>query len=339
LLFSETLSIFFLKLANTVLDIFWFLIEPMADWGAWQMAAPPILAWFMALLGIGYWLFGRGLPFRYFGLIAAAVLFLYEVDSVPIGEVRLTQLDVGQGLATVVETKNHVLVFDAGPRYGQFFDTGQAVVVPFLKQQGYAKVDLMMISHGDNDHRGGAKSIAEMLRVMRVLSGEPEKIEFTQAEKCLVGQSWFWDEVKFTTLWPATASTQKGNNASCVLKIETKNKSVLLTGDIEAIVEKQLLQHFPDELNSDVLVVPHHGSLSSSTESFIGTVSPDVAIFSSGYRNRYGFPKLQIRTRYLQQNIALLNTAKSGAITLESNQQHWEISLYRDSARRYWHTK
>jgi competence protein ComEC len=255
------------------------------------------------------------------------------------GEARVTLLDVGQGLSAVIETREHTLVYDAGPRFSETFDTGQAVVVPFLRHSGVQKLDMLIVSHGDNDHIGGVASLLAEYPVDRLLTSVIGKIPQVRAGHCWRDQQWLWEGVRFTMLHPVMDSRLQGNNASCIVRIESAGgHSILLTGDIEAQAEEALLQSPQQQLSAEVLVAPHHGSDTSSTPAFIGAVYPDVVLFPSGYRNRYGFPKAPVVERYAGIHAEMYETGLSGALTvmLASDEEIPLVRRFRDERRRYW---
>jgi competence protein ComEC len=277
------------------------------------------------------------LPLRTLGAVLAVPAMLWAPQRPQPGDVWLTLLDVGQGLAAVVETRAHVLVYDAGPAYPEGFDSGQAVVVPYLQRYGYRRVDRLVISHSDNDHLGGAEAVFRSLDVQRVQSGEPEAILWARSSPCEAGQAWVWDEVRFQYLAPR--GRRRGNNASCVLRIESADgRALLLPGDIERTVEAALLASRPQRLAAQVVVAPHHGSRTSSTPAFVSAVDPEYALFAVGYRNRFGFPKPDVVDRYRAVGATVLDTAQSGAITIRlAAGRRVAVTGCRSTARRYWH--
>jgi competence protein ComEC len=294
------------------------------------------------MVGIAIILLPRGFPARSVGIIWLLPVFLISPAHPNRGEVWFTLLDVGQGLAAVVRTENYVLVYDTGPKFRSGFDTGDRVVVPFLRAKGIQQIDRLLISHGDNDHSGGAKSILENLTVDEILTSAPELFEVddnTKVRLCQAGQHWRWDEVDFQILHPPANSVaqnvaQKSNNQSCVLKVSTTAGAILLSGDIEKRVESRLVQHYPNDLKADILIAPHHGSGTSSTESFIDAVQPTIVLFSTGYRNRFGHPKKYIVQRYRHRQIKIWNTAQVGAIQIQLSTQG--ISVPSFVRRRIW---
>ena len=334
-----------LAVSAWLLELIWPWLDWLAqlDFSLWQQHQP--LAWTLlpAVLGLAVLFMPRGLPGRWTGLVMLLPLFLVQPDKPLHGEIWMTLLDVGQGLATVVQTRHHTLVYDVGPRFSSTFDTGQAVVVPFLRHQGIQHVDKLIISHGDNDHIGGADSLLAAYPVASLLSGVPAKLPDTGAEKCRSGDQWRWDGVTFLILHPDSASSSTGNDASCVLRIELPGeRRVLLTGDIEAPSEYALLQNQPDFLSANVLVAPHHGSTTSSSADFVKAVNPAIVLFPAGYQNRYKFPKRVVVERYTAMGAETYTTGESGAITvrLGASTADWpKTSLYRETQRRYWKSR
>lgn len=328
------------------LDGLWWWLEMLSQWSfaQWQQAAPVGWALGVSLLGIAWLLAPRGVPARWVGAVWLLPLVFVSPVSLPQGEARFTLLDVGQGLATVVQTQNHVLVFDAGPRFSSGFNTGEVVVAPYLLAQGRNYIDTLIVSHADNDHIGGVASLLASLPVQQVLSSEPQKILGAKAQACKVGQQWQWDGVQFEMLSPVQGlytGRRKRNNSSCVLRIQAGKHSVLLTGDIERAAEQEITQRLAEKLKSDVLVVPHHGSKTSSSVAFVASVAPDIALFPVGYRNRYGFPKNDVVQRYRDRNIRLFDTANHGAIEILLGGETGlnRIASFRQQAARYWHQR
>ena len=239
-------------------------------------------------------------------------------------------LDVGQGTSVLVRTRNHSLLYDAGPAYRSGFDTGEAVIIPTLRAEGLRRLDRLVISHGDTDHSGGAEAIGRAFPAAERwgYGGRP----------CLAGDSWMWDGVRFEWMHPASTSVD-GNNASCVLRIETGGgASMLLTGDIEAIAERALIERVGRRLRSDVLLVSHHGSAGASTTEFLDHVQPTVALAPAGWRNRWQFPRVAVRDRLAHRGVALAVTGESGQIRI-ALPEHGDAALiwrYRQRYQRPW---
>ena len=230
------------------------------------------------------------------------------------------------------------MVFDAGPAIGKGFDAGKEVVMPFLRKKGIDHLDLLMISHGDNDHAGGAWSIMKEFPVKQMMSSVPEKFPGVwKVTSCLSGMAWQWDGVYFNILSPeASELTGSKNDHSCVIKITTGEHSILLTGDIEKNTEKQLLM--TQALSADILQVPHHGSKTSSTKEFVVAVAPRYALFPTGYLNRYHFPIKSVVDHYEHVHAMMYNTAFSGAILFRvlPNQPIVPPIQYRLTHLRWW---
>jgi competence protein ComEC len=328
-----------LELANSCLELIWPLLQWCAALPASQIYHAFAADWVVipATIGVVWLLAPRGWPVRWLGGVWLALAFLLPQPRPAPGEAWFTLLDVGQGLAAVVETENHLLLFDTGPRFSDTFDTGEAVVLPYLLQRGVARVDMLLISHGDNDHIGGAESLLAFFPVARLLTSVPEKLASHHPEPCRAGQRWQWDGVEFVVLNPTDELARKENNNSCVLKVKTAAGSLLLTGDIEKQAERLLIERDAAELRADILVVPHHGSKSSSTTEFIAAVAPRWALFPAGYQNRFKLPRPEVVARYRERNIELLESGRSGAITLRLGRE--AISMpdrFREAGSHYW---
>lgn len=341
-LLNEFAGQFLLGLSAGLLDLIWPWLAFLArlDFSLWHQHQPVTWTLLPAMLGLAVLFVPRGLPGRWTGLVMLLPMLLVQPDRPGHAEVWVTLLDVGQGLATVVQTHRHTLVYDAGPDFGGNFDTGNAVVVPFLRQQGIRRLDSLIVSHGDNDHIGGVKSLLASYPAARLLSGTPAKLPGTAVEQCRAGDRWRWDGVMFSLLHPQPGDRLAGNNASCVLRIELPaGERILLTGDIEASTERSLLKGGHGPLSADVLVAPHHGSLTSSSPAFVNAVNPSIVLFPVGYRNRFQFPKQDIVERYLAIGAKTYNSGDHGAITLRLGSltgERPQISLHRDTRQRYW---
>jgi len=331
----QAVSTFLFQIAAWTMSKLWLALEYLAslDQTLWVQHAP--LGWALACAVIGtLWLLApRGWPARWLGIIWLLPMFMVRPAGPGPGELWFTLLDVGQGLAAVARTQHHTLVFDSGPHFSERFDTGRAVVAPYLRAGGVDNIDTLIISHGDNDHIGGAKSLLAAFPPQRILSSVPKRLP--GGEHCIAGQTWHWDGVEFNILSPHNV-TVKGNNASCVLLIESAHGSVLLTGDIEAKTEKYLISQWNPVRQIQFLVVPHHGSKTSSTQAFIDTVDPQFALFPFGYKNRYRHPHQQVVQRYRAHGSQLLDSPAQGAITVKLNARKPEITGYREAHKRYW---
>lgn len=333
-----------LRLADTLFGGLWPLLERIAAWDAaqWIQHAPPPWTLVPAVIGIVLLIAPRGLPARWLGVIWLLPALLVASPRPRDGEFWFTLLDVGQGLSAVVLTRTHALVYDTGARFSADFDAGSAVLVPFLRHHGIETLDVLVVGHGDNDHVGGARALPGSIAVRRVFSSVPEKLPWWPGEHCRDGQRWRWDGVGFEVLHPPAAAAYRGNDASCVLRVSTAGSTaVLLTGDIERPAEQALLRTRTADLRADIIVVPHHGSRTSSSASFIAAVRPRFALFPVGYRNRWGFPHRDVSERYREAGVRLYDTASHGAITFRVAPAAEVVPplTHRQSRGRYWHIR
>lgn len=215
---------------------------------------------------------------------------------------------------------------------------GESIVLPYLRTIGAKKIDKLVVSHGDNDHIGGAFSLLKSLQVKVISTSVPEKIPTKLTEYCVAGQSWQWDNIHFSFLYPTLENMKLGNDSSCVLRIDNGVHRVLLTGDIEKFAEKFLVNNAAKELSADVLIAPHHGSKTSGVKEFVAAVHPDFVLYATGYRNRYHFPHQTIVETYTQMNSIQLNSVDAGAIIFHFTQSK-NLFLpiqYRQAQHHYW---
>lgn len=301
---------------------------------AWLPTAVPLWCWLFGSLGVLLCLLPAGVPLRALGLVLLLGLFLPPRERIPAGQAQVWQLDVGQGLAVLVRTREHALLYDAGPRFGDF-DLGERVVLPSLRQLGVDRLDLLLLSHADSDHAGGAEAVVRGMTVARVTSGEAAELPLgLQAQPCVDGARWAWDGVVFTT-W-RWRDAPPGNAASCLLKVEAQGESLLLTGDVDAAAEKALLASGRD-LRASWLQVPHHGSRSSSSAAFLDAVAPRGALLSRGWHNPFGHPHPGVVARYHERGIILYDSAELGAIRLQLGAAQG-VSAWRERPR-FWREK
>jgi competence protein ComEC len=230
------------------------------------------------------------------------------------GEAELLVLDVGQGLSVLVLTRSHALLYDAGPAVPRGLDLGEAVVLPALRARGVQRLDALVISHGDNDHAGGAEAVRRALAPARTLAAPGWAS--AGMEPCLAGTTWEWDGVRFSLLHPTAHFPYQRNDSSCVLRIDAQGASALLPGDISRHVEARLARLPPEQVRADVLLVPHHGSDTSSSLDFLAAVRPSLGLVSVGHDNRFRLPKPVVLGRYQRYGVVLHDTAHSGAISL-----------------------
>jgi competence protein ComEC len=324
-------------LAGTIAEIVWASLE-LAGGGrfaALELPRPPWVAWLLGMIAIVLTIPRHRLPGRRLALFALLPLAVDHNDAPEPGHARATIFDVGHGLAVAVETANHRLLYDTGPTYRSGFDAGEEIVVPALKAISSRPVDLIVVSHGDSDHAGGAAAVVAAYPDSAVLVG-PD-VDQVHGDRCIAGQSWQWDSVSFSVLHPPAGNALTGNDGSCVVSIATRSGTLLLTGDIESRGESALSGN--GELAADVVVVPHHGSLTSSSKPFVAAVLPAIAVVSSGYNNRWNFPRPEVQRRWRAVGAALLVTGDTGAIDVGFEFDGITVSLARHSRRRYWHSK
>jgi competence protein ComEC len=301
----------------------------------------PLWVWSAALLGAVLLLAPRGLPGRWQGLILMLPLVAVRPATPGWGEVWFSLLDVGQGQAVVVETRDGILVYDAGPAYPGGFDTGAMMVAPFLQSRGIARIDRLVVSHADRDHAGGAPGLLERVPAERLQTGEPERLGLAGAEPCLAGEHWTWSGVDFRLLHPERAefgADLKGNEASCVLEIRAGERSILLTGDLSARNEERLVARLGADWRVAVLIAGHHGSATSTSARLLDGIRPEWVLFSSGYANQFGFPARVVRERLAERGIPTLNTALDGAIRFKLGPNGWIDGPYgwRERSGRLW---
>lgn len=332
-------------LGDLLLWLAWYSLQA-AHWLISQLAELPGarinlssvagIATTLLLLPVLWVLVPSGFPGRHLALLSLVAAFLYRPPLVPNNCVDVHTLDVGQGLATVVQTRRHTLLYDTGPAYAGGSSAAR-VVLPFLERLGVSALDVLMISHADQDHAGGVATLLNKVPVTRLLSGERLDAPGTHA-LCARGQHWDWDGVLFDVLHPRQGTLRDGNNSSCVLRIRAGQTKLLLTGDIEARVERELVEaRSAGEV--DFTLVPHHGSRTSSTAAFVGHLRARVAVVSAGFENRWGFPKDDVIARWAAAGTRVLNTATSGAISYRAcaPDNLTLLGEYRKQVRRYWH--
>ncbi len=320
------------SVAEYSLQLLWPILEYFNNFQVYNWSLPTNYLYLRigcALFGF-LWLFApKGIPGRAWGCFGFAPLFLYMPLQIPYRQADFTLLDVGQGMAAVVRTAQHTLVYDVGN-----VGMGRQVVVPFVRSLGVKKIDSLVISHSDQDHSGGVHEVLQAYPNTEILTSAGNK--FPTAMPCKAGQHWEWDGVFFTMLHPSGVY-RKSNDKSCVLLVEANNQRVLLTGDIEALSERQLIAS--SAINAEVLIVPHHGSKTSSTTKFIEAVNPLLALIPVGYQNMYGHPKAEIINRYMERGIPIFASDRDGAIRLRLGESLASLipKTYRSGSRReFW---
>ena len=345
-------------------------------WTLWRLPQPDPWALAAAALGVLWCLAPRGWPLRWAAPLTWLPLLMPAPPGPPPGSVRLTALDVGQGTSVLVETAHHALLFDTGPG-PESTHAGERVVVPFLQSHGVTALDTLIISHADSDHSGGAPAVLDAIEVRQMVAAlAPSHALWASARQhgastlpCAAGQRWQWDGVEFAMLWPDAGPLQgKPNAHCCVLRVsaapatargsaggfqtEVPRTAALLAADIEAPVERVLLARDRDALRAQVLVVPHHGSKTSSTEPFLDSIEPLIALFQVGYRNRFHHPNAGVFERYKARQIELARSDTDGAVRVDLDPginpgispqtgpdmkgATLTLERYRDTRRRYW---
>lgn len=350
-----TLVITPLALLGAVLSPLWLLGAWVVQWmcaglawlGAWPMAvlAIPVAPWWAQIAGLlGAALVMLPLPWRMRVASVALVvpLLLPPRDLPPTGHYELLAVDVGQGTALLLRTRGHLLLYDAGPMYSRDSDAGQRVLLPLLRARGDTRIDRLVLSHRDLDHVGGAAALLRGTAVDEVLSSledtHPLRAAMPRHTRCEAGQRWQWDGVHFEMLAPLPTQYERGtksNAMSCVLKVTAADgASALLTGDIEREQELGLVDTHGERLRSQVLIAPHHGSKTSSSEPFLAAVQPRVVVFQAGYRNRFGHPAAPVTERYAQRGVAQVASPACGAWRWRSDEAQGRCQRQFD--RRYW---
>jgi len=309
------------------------------SWAQWSASAAPLWAGAAALVGMGVWAMRVPMWLRWFGMVLVLPVLSWQTPRPAHGTFELIAADMGQGHAVLVRTATHSLLYDTGPRYSAETDAGQRVLVPLLRAWG-ERLDRIVISHQDSDHSGGAPAVMAMqpqADVLTSIATDHPLQQLGRMQRCERGQSWTWDGVRFEVLHPSASDYErklKPNALSCVVRVSAYNTSALLAGDIEAAQEQDLLQS-GQALQADWLLVPHHGSATSSTQAFLEVVQPSVAIVQAGYRNRFGHPRPDVLRRYSDLGVLVVQTPRCGASTWRSEQPKL-VQCERNQRQRYW---
>jgi len=340
------LSNMLLGLAHVTVEALAWLLAWISEsrYAVWSAPAPSAWVFCFALAGTLWMLAPRGWPQRWIGTVAWLPLLAGQPTAPEQGQVAVTTFDVGQGMALLVETSGHRLLYDSGPLYSKDSNGGNRVLLPYLKARGIEALDAMVVSHSDVDHSGGALAVLQEIKIGWVSSSLWANHPIVHASplhsSCVGGQSWRWDGVLFEMLHPTLASygnhKLKPNARGCTLRITAGAYSVLLAADIEAAQEAQLVLTQAGKLTANVLLAPHHGSGTSSTPAFLAAVRPQLALFQVGYRNRYQHPKIEVYERYGALGITRVRTDESGAIELNSK-DGFVPRRYRQHHARYWY--
>jgi competence protein ComEC len=336
-----------LQLAHLTMSWCMFALEwlnSLPD-AVWTQHAPPAWCIVVGMLGILWMLLPAGFPARWLGALMILPMFFISPATPPNGAIRMMVFDVGQGLAVSVQTQNHALLFDTGPDFNGEANSGNRILVPALRGLGIAQLDGLILSHNDLDHTGGAVSVLQAMPINWVDSSLEFDNEILRpvhdSRHCVDGQNWNWDGVHFEILHPSLASYRRddisNNNRGCVLRISSGSQTVLIAADIEKDSEKRLLKLYPEKLPAILLVVPHHGSKTSSTVAFVQKVHPRYAIFTVGYRNKFHHPRPDVVARYRDIGSELFRSDEDGAIIIQMSAAALTLERYRKSHARYWY--
>ena len=308
---------------------------------SWQQAAPPTLLAVAAGLACGWAILPRGTPGRIAALLALVPLLSFRPERPAHGDFELVALDVGQGLAVHIATAGHDLLFDAGPRW-RGGDAGRAVILPYLRASGVERLDMLVVSHADSDHAGGARSIGDGLPVVlgATVAGVDTGELGGEWTICRDGESWVWDGVRFDWLNPLSrlaAGAASRNDRSCVLRVSAAAGRALIVADIGQAAEAQLVAADAGALRADLVLVPHHGSATSSSRAFVEAVAPAAAVYSVGHRSRFGHPRPEVWARWDAVGARGLRTDSQGAIRAGFGGAGLVVTTERQRRERYWH--
>ncbi len=326
---------FFWQAAALAMQAFWTILSWAAQlqWSSIYCAEPSVWLVFLALFGACICMMPKAIPGKWLGIAFLLPILIPLHEQIPIGRMRIAMIDVGQGLSVLIRTNNHTLLYDTGAGKVKGFSRGESSIVPALRALQITRLDKVVISHADNDHAGGLSAVQAAINIVALQASYP----LARATACEMGYSWQWDGVRFSYLWPDGQGEQSDNDGSCVLRIEAKGQSVLITGDISANVEYQLIDRYGQSLKSDILVVPHHGSKTSSSQAFLEQVKPRYALISSGFQNRFKHPNHLVLERYLNVGAQVVNSVDTGWAELQSGPDGWYWRYRaRVEGQRYW---
>lgn len=348
---SETVANGLWRLATSQLQYFEQVLDKIlvyAQYGVWRLVTDQHLLLAGAVVTTGWFLLlPRGLGTRAMApVLMAALLLIVPPQRLPL---EVVVLDVGQGLSIVVLSPEGVLVYDTGAKYSDRFDVGSAVVAPYLRSRGIERIDVLMVSHSDTDHSGGVSGLLSEFKAQRLIAGQPDQLDvqlnhLSAVEPCRAGMTWRWGDVDFEVIHPdrnvrgeVSGSTMTDNGSSCVVIIRMGQQSILLSGDIEADTERNLLENnkLPDDFT--VLIAPHHGSKTSSTPGFVRKVAPEHVVYSAGFHHHFGHPHASVQERYQALKATQWSTGVSGALSFSWDIHHQlQVARARDSLRSYW---
>ncbi len=324
-------------LAVSAFDLSWPLFERMSASGLALAGVPESPAWSLplAMLGVFAMLLPRGVPGRPLAGLLLLPLLWPATPRPAHGEFEILQVDVGQGTAILVRTRDHALLYDAGPASPDGgFDAGERAVLPALRALGLRRLDIMVLSHADADHAGGRDAVAMALPVARTLA--PPEAPLDAVAACIARQGWQWNGVRFRFLHPTPDFPYLRNQSTCVLRVEAAQGAALLTGDIDQLIESRLLRLPATDLRADVVTVPHHGSGSSSSPAFVAATGARLALVSAGYANRFRHPRSGIVARWKDVGAQTLTSSDTGALRVRVGRDgiHWQSE--RGRRARFW---
>lgn len=307
-----------------------------AHWAALHFPEPGLVTVLAAMAGAVMILLPSAVRGKWLGLLLLLPMLCPNMPGIGHGQFRVAMIDVGQGTSILVRTQRHALLYDTGAGRPGGFSMGESAVVPALHAVGVRRLDAVVVSHGDNDHAGGLPAVRAAFPEAALHASEGALAGLHR--RCRAGDAWQWDGVHFQYLWPGPEPVTNDNDRSCVLQVSRGSHRLLLTGDIGAGVEAVLADTHGSGLRSDILLVPHHGSKTSSSETFIRHVRPDIALVSSGFQNRFRHPNAEVAERYHTQGAQLVNSVDNGWVELQVSDHGWRwLHRQRHDGRRYWH--
>lgn len=327
------------QLAEKLLIAMWHILDWLAslDFLQWKLFIPSLGYLIIITFGFLLLIAPRGFPARWLGAMWLLPVIKGSQVTPAENELWLTALDVGQGLAIVIQTAQHTIIYDTGPKYSPDFDMGNTAVVPYLRRNGIAKIDALIVSHADTDHSGGAESISRAFPIDYLYTSFALPLTAKTKALCHAGVGWRWDNAVFEFLNSNNLFKSKNDN-SCVMKITFGRHSILLPGDIEKRGENYLVNYQASKLPATLIIAPHHGSKSSSTPAFVNAVHAQYVLFSVGYRNRFHFPREEIVNRYQALGAKSYCSDQSGAVLFrfKGNNSDVIVEEYRKMARHFW---
>ena len=268
-----------------------------------------------------------------FTLILVLCLGSYSLKSTKEKQWQVHVFDVGQGLSVLIQKNQRAVLYDTGASYLSGFSMAEAVIFPYLQQQGIKQLDTVIISHSDNDHAGSLVWLKEKVKIKTLFAND---LKLQPDQPCIADTSFHWQGLTFEVLAPQQINSGKNNDDSCVIKVSDNHHFVLLTGDISKKVEQQLVQQHPEQLSADILIAPHHGSNTSSSEVFINSVAPEYVVFSAGFMNRWGMPRNKVLEKYVKYQVTPLKTADSGMISFVFTESSFDVIAYKKQRYAFW---